>query len=248
MHPSISRHDVENTADALVSASADPVAPQPKFRRTHCLRGHEFTPENTQWINVPIIDASGTKSVQRSRLCRICSRARVRRYLAKKSPKPARSQPLPPLPEDLYELELERTIRRILRARLHRRAPDFWQEVESRLEHHAFRVDTAPHRVPIRRLALRKESWGAYAVRTEASENDHGDWFVNRMLDDPRIRMMLGNARSKYIIVEPADYAADASRARAIRRRRQSGHPDPRTLRQSPPLRSARRGRAAGQP
>ena len=162
--------------------------------RTHCLRGHEFTPENTQWINVnvPILDASGTKRVQRSRLCRICSRARVRRYSAKKSPKPARSQPLPPLPEDLYELELERTIRRILRARLHRRAPDFWQEVESRLEHHAFRVDTAPRRVPIRRLALHKESWSAYAVRTHAKEDDHGDWFVNRMLDDPRIRAMLG--------------------------------------------------------
>jgi hypothetical protein len=152
------------------------------------------------------------------------------------------------LPEDLYELELERVIRRILRSRLNRRAPDVWQEVESRLEHHTFRMDSAPPRVPIRRLALHKESWCAYAVRTDASEDDHGDWFVNRMLDDPRIRAMLGNARSRYIIVEPADYAADGARARARRRRRQSVHPDPRTLPQLPPLRPARRGRAAVQP
>jgi hypothetical protein len=243
MHQSISRHDVREEAGTPLPASVDPPAPQPKIRpRTHCLRGHEFTPENTQWINVPVTDANGAR-VQRSRLCRICSRARVRRYLDKKGGRtPVRSQPLPPLPEDLYELELERVIRRILRSRLHRRAPDFWREAESRLEHHAFQVESSPHRVPIRKLALHKESWSAYAVRTDAGEDDHGDWFVNRMLDDPRIRTMLGNARSKYIIVEPADYAADAARARAIRRRRQSVPPGVRTLR------PARRGRAAAQP
>lgn len=217
--------------------------------RTHCLRGHEFTPGNTQWVNVPVTDAAGGKTVQRSRLCRICSRARVRRYLDRKGGRaPVRSQPLPPLPEDLYELELERVIRRILRARLHRRAPDFWQEVESRLEHHAFRLESSPHCVPIRKLALHKESWSAYAARAYASPDDHGDWFVNRMLDDPRIRRMLGNARSKYIIVEPADYHTHAIRSRTLRRRRSVHSVDARTLPRATAGRPGGRVRATVQP
>ena len=213
------------------------------------MRGHEFTPENTQWINVPSTDPAGGEIVQRSRLCRICSRARVRRYLDKKGGRtPVRRQPLPALPEDLYELELERVIRRILRARLHQRAPDFWEEAESRLEHHAFRVESSPHRVPIRRLALHNESWSAYAARTDASADDHGDWFVNRMLADPRIRTMLGNARSKYIIVEPADYQTHAACARRLRRRLSVRSHYPRTLLRASTGRPAGSARAGMQP
>jgi len=169
--------------------------------RTHCLRGHEFTAENTQWVNVPRVGHTA-----RSRLCRICSRARARRYLDLHPPK-YQPKPLPPLPDDLdtFEVELERYIRRVLRARLPQRAGVLWDDVESRLEHHGFKVNSELHRVPIRELARPKESFADYAARTSAGWDDYGDWFVCRMLDDPRIRAVLAKAQSSHTIVEPEE-------------------------------------------
>ena len=179
--------------------------------RTQCLRGHEFTTENTQWVNTP----SG-----RSRLCRICSRTRVRRFLDKQPKK--RATALPPLPrDDAFEMELERYIRRFLRARAPQRANEFWADVEARLEHHAFQVKCEPYRVPLRQLALEREAWPAYAARTNAGWHDREDWFVCRMLDDPRIKAMLRKARSMFIIVEPGELklrpARIAERQRCVR-------------------------------
>lgn len=167
---------------------------------THCQRGHEFTPENTQLINVS--RAGGT--TKRGRLCRICSRARLKRY---RDNHPKKAKPVSPVPDgsDVAALELELYIRRILRFRLAERAPEFWLEVESRLEHHRFQAACEPHRVPIRMLALTMESWPKYAARTNAGWDDYGDWFVNRMLDDPRIRATLKKVRSQYIVIDPGD-------------------------------------------
>lgn len=197
--------------------------------RTHCLRGHEFTPENTQWVNTP----SG-----RSRLCRICSRARVRRFLDKQPKKKA--PPLPPLPNnDVFELELERYIRRFLRARAPKRASEFWADVEARLEHHGFQLKSEPHRVPLRQLALEREAWPAYAARTNAGWHDREDWFVCRMLDDPRIKAMLRKARSMYIIVEPGEQNMRPSRT-PVRQRRVGTTARHGKSTQSPRLQTAR--------
>jgi hypothetical protein len=185
---------------------------------THCKRGHEFTPENTQWVNV----TSPGGTTRRGRLCRICSRARVKRYLDKhprKAPKRLTDLPL----HDFEEFDLERYIRRVLRSRVHQRAPEFWSEVESRLPHRGFQVKCEPHRVPLRHLSLTGESWAKYAKRTDASWEDHGDWFVSRMLDDPRIRVMLRKARSRYIVIDPADIERKNPKPRARQPRRQRG-------------------------
>ena len=169
--------------------------------RTHCLQGHEFTPENTQWVNVPRVGGTA-----KSRLCRICSRARTRRYLDSHPPNAAK--PLPPLPDEMIasEVELERYIRAVLRARAPQRAAQLWAEVESRLEHHGFQVKSdRMQRVPIRELVRPNEIFAEYAARTDAGFADYGDWFVCRMLDDPRIRAELRKARSKYTIIEPGE-------------------------------------------
>lgn len=169
--------------------------------RTRCLRGHEFTPHNTQWVNARKVGQDGSETTTRSRLCRICSRARARRYLDKQPRKKA--EPLPSLPTgSVCELELEMYIRRIVRARAPMRAKEFWGEVQSRLEHHGFQVKSEPHRVPIRQLPLQKEEWTEYAERTKAGWSNYGDWFVGRMLDDPRIQSVLNKALSRYAIVE----------------------------------------------
>jgi hypothetical protein len=171
--------------------------------RTHCLRGHEFTPENTQWVNVPRVGGTA-----KGRLCRICSRARARRYLESHPPQ-KKASPLPPLSDEMIasEVELERHIRGVLRARAPQRAPQLWAEVESRLEHHGFQVKSGLHRVPIRVLARPNETFAEYAARTDARVEDYGDWFVWRMLDDPRIRAELRKARSSYTIIEAGGLA-----------------------------------------
>ena len=203
MAASNSRHDVEGL-------------PRSRTSRTHCLRGHEFTPDNTQWVNVPAA-GPGNGRAARSRLCRICSRARARRYLDSRPPRKA--QPLPPLPNssDAWEVELERYIRRVLRARAPLRAAVLWEEIASRLEHHGFQVKSGLHRVPIRERALHKESFGAYAARTSAGWDDHGDWFVCRMLDDSRIQTVLNKAHSRYAVLEPGEVNP------RVPRRRRSG-------------------------
>jgi hypothetical protein len=170
--------------------------------RTHCLRGHEFTPKNTQWVKVPRVGGTG-----KSRLCRICSRARARRYLDS-HPRPKAATPLPPLLDEMIasEVELERYIRAVLRARAAQRAPQVWAEVESRLAHHGFQVKSGRmHRVPIRELVRPNEIFADYAARTDAGFDHYGDWFVGRMLDDPRIQAELTKARSKYTIIEPGE-------------------------------------------
>lgn len=192
--------------------------------RTHCLRGHEFTDDNTLWVN---------KLSARSRLCRICSRARVRRHLDKQPKKKAPG--LPPLPRDVFELELERYVRRFLRARAPLRASEFWADVEARLEHHGFRMKFEPHRVPLRHLALEGEDWPAYAARTDAGWHDREDWFVCRMLDDPRIKALLRRARSKYIIVEPGEQNMRPAGTPGRPRERSGGKP-PRHSSASPRL------------
>lgn len=186
--------------------------------RTHCRRGHEFTPENTQWVNVRRVGGTA-----KGRLCRICSRARACRYL--KSHPRKKASPLPPLPDEMIasEVELERYIRSVLRARAPQRAAQLWAEVESRLEDHGFQVTSGLHRVPIRVLARPDETFAEYAARTDARLEDYGDWFVCRMLDDPRIRAELRKARSRYTIIEAGKVVKP--RVPTPRRRRNAARP-----------------------
>lgn len=54
-----------------------PTGPQP---RTHCRRGHELTPENTEWNHSSKRGPDGCPLAVRTRLCRICAQARRRRF------------------------------------------------------------------------------------------------------------------------------------------------------------------------
>lgn len=53
--------------------------------RTHCMRGHPLTPENTRWNSSAVVMGDGRRVKIRTRLCAICSRARVRRYLERRT-------------------------------------------------------------------------------------------------------------------------------------------------------------------
>jgi len=57
-------------------------APRPTVRQpqTHCRRGHELTPENTEWNHSTKRDRHGCLVAVTTRLCRTCARARRRRY------------------------------------------------------------------------------------------------------------------------------------------------------------------------
>lgn len=170
-------------------------------RRTHCLRGHEFTEENTIWISIPRYGASNERI--RSRLCRICSRARAKRYV-EAHPPPPRYTPLAPMPtHDVYEYEYERVVRAIVRARLPKRVPRFWAEVEHQLGHRGFQVKSGDvQQVPVRFPALPGELWLEYEHRTGG---ESGEWFVSRMLADARIQIVLTKAGSKYTVVNTRD-------------------------------------------
>jgi hypothetical protein len=173
-------------------------------RKTHCLRGHEFTEANTQWIWVPRWGEGKDERV-RSRLCRICSRARAKRYLDSHPEKKApQAQPRPPIPtHDVYELELERVIRAIVRDRARNRAPRFWAEVEDQLGERGFQVKSGVQQeVPIRVPVAPREMWRAYEERTSG---EYGEWFVSRMLADPRIQTMLAKAGSTHTVVSEWD-------------------------------------------
>lgn len=51
-----------------------------RTKQTHCRRGHEFTPENTEWNHSTKRDRAGLVVAVRTRLCRICARVRRRRF------------------------------------------------------------------------------------------------------------------------------------------------------------------------
>lgn len=55
---------------------------RPRMRKpqTHCRRGHELTPANTEWNHSTKRGKDGTEVPVRTRLCRICAQARRRRY------------------------------------------------------------------------------------------------------------------------------------------------------------------------
>jgi hypothetical protein len=48
--------------------------------RTHCRRGHELTPENTEWNHSTSRGLDGRSTAVKTRLCRICAQARRERY------------------------------------------------------------------------------------------------------------------------------------------------------------------------
>lgn len=74
------------TAERLARKRADRQRPYPGYHprasglRTHCLRGHEFTPENTY---------IGTRHGRPVRCCRACHNAQMRRYNERQAAKRA---------------------------------------------------------------------------------------------------------------------------------------------------------------
>jgi hypothetical protein len=166
-------------------------------RLTHCRNGHEFTVENTRWVTHGTAAAGGGTMTVTTRLCAVCARQRGRRH-AGTHPRPRK--PLPPLPADLGEQELERQIRAIVRVSpASDRAPELWREVEARIGHTGLQVISTPVRVLVRCAALPNETWAAYARRT-AGHGEYEEWFVARMLADPRIQKVLRRAGSVFII------------------------------------------------
>lgn len=82
-------------------------------RRTHCRKGHEFTPANTTW-NTAWTVRRGERVNIPTRLCKTCLNARHGSYprRAKRAPPAGK----PPLPADLHEQDVERIVRRATRA------------------------------------------------------------------------------------------------------------------------------------
>jgi hypothetical protein len=104
------------------------------------------------------------------------------------------------MPEgDVYEFELERAVRAIVRARASKRVAAFWAEVEDQLGEPGFQVKSGVPQVPIGfPPVLPDELWRAYAERTHG---EYGEWFVSRMLADVRIQKILTKAGSTHSVV-----------------------------------------------
>lgn len=166
-------------------------------RLTHCRNGHEFTVENTRWVTHGMAAPGGGTMAVTTRLCAVCARQRGRRH-AGTHPRPGK--PLPPLPADLPERELEQQIRAIVRVTpASARAPELWREVEARIGHTGLQATSTLVRVLVRFAALPNETWATYATRT-GGHGEYEEWFVARMLADPRIQKVLSRAGSVFII------------------------------------------------
>jgi hypothetical protein len=165
---------------------------------TRCRNGHEFTAENTRWVVHRTAGADGGRGGARTRLCATCARERGRRYAEMHPPPP--SKPLPALPTEQSELELERLIRAILRVSpASSRAGRLWREVESRVGHTDVQEIPNPVCVRVHCAAMPGESWAAYTARAQ-HPGHYEEWFVCRMLGDPRIQKVLRRAGSTFII------------------------------------------------
>lgn len=135
-----------------------------------CRQEHELTPENTEW-NTAWVDQAGKRVKTRTRLCRICSKARRKRAY---KPPPRR----PPLPEDQREREIERGIRRVENAKPADREEILGYVIQA----HASPLD------PIVHHATENEPVGDYLRRTGSAA---AEWYASRILDSPRTQKAL---------------------------------------------------------
>jgi len=164
---------------------------------TRCRNGHEYTAENTRWTTHTAVGSNGGKAVIKSRLCATCARERGRRHAV---PNSRPGKPLPALPADLWERELEGQIRAIIRGSpASSRCERLWREVTARIGHADVQENAGPIHVRVRCPARPGESWATYTARTQ-TEGEYEDWFVCRMLGDQRIQKLLGLAGSTFIL------------------------------------------------
>lgn len=141
--------------------------------RTHCLRGHEFTADNTSW-NPCWTEENGVRTRGYTRLCKTCLRERHRSYGTKYQAR------MPPLPVDEDERHAERIVRRVTRA-----------VVPLRFARLRAALDDLGASLPVHPRARREESWERFEQRTGAT---FGQWCFSRVLHDPRtIRALLSD-------------------------------------------------------
>ncbi len=131
------------------------------------------------------------------------------------TPRTRRRPPsLGPLPQhDIDEFLLEARIRQIARLRSKLRVGSIWWEAWSRIA--GCRIVEADGTevvvVPMRRLARPLESWADYSIGVPGSRTDRGwvtgedlpeydEWFVSRLLIDPRITGILRRAGVSWMV------------------------------------------------
>jgi hypothetical protein len=163
--------NVPADADRLFASFTPRTRAQPT-QATHCREGHELTEENTQW-NTGSQVVAGERIRVRTRLCKICSRARQKRYYATT---PRTYQPVPPRPEDPYEGDVERIVRRAI-------APPMAKQMERLVA----ALDPWPIGSVIPIPARDGEDFPTYKARTRIDPWQYTWWLASRVLADRRI-------------------------------------------------------------
>ena len=143
-----------------------PRSPRRPTAATHCKQGHEFTPASSRVVG-------GERVTVYTRLCKICSRARRKRYHATA---PYTYEPTPPRPDDPYEGDVERIVRRAL-------APPKAKQIERLIA----ALDPWPLDAAIPVPAQDGEGFPAYKARTSADQWQYTWWLASRVFGDPRI-------------------------------------------------------------
>lgn len=168
-------------------------------RPTHCKRGHPRVPSNLS-RNTLYVTEDGERRKVESWICRICRED----SLARRTPQPRPPQPSVRSIEEQNEREVERIVRRVCRARKRERL------LVPRARLGEFGL---PWIEEIRVRALPGEGWWEYVRRTR--EEGHGSWIewaLSRIMDDPRVRRELLQARE---LGDPL-LIAEAARAREL--------------------------------
>lgn len=172
--------------------------PQPRAPATHCMKGHEFTPDTTV-SNPGYVVVDGVRKKVTYRTCRICRDLRV---AGKAKPKQASLTPVNTI-KDEHERFLEQIIRRVTRAPVAERLSEIRRGVlvDSDLEW--------PDTIRLPALSSAEDYW-KYLDRT-GTAGSFEDWILSRIFRDPRIQKVL--ARTDRLVADPL-LQAEVNRAR----------------------------------